>query len=154
MLVKSYDKSVEINHNPNCPNIPDHLYIILIIGCSGSDKISVLLNLIKHQRPVIDKIYLNVKDPFESEYQLLLNEREKVLFNHEMNPKSFVDYSQTIDDVCQNLEDYDPRKKRKVLIVIDYMIADMEVNKTLKPRVSELFMRGRKINIISKCLKL
>ena len=64
--MKNYDKSVEINHDPNWPYIPDHLYRILIIGGSGSAKTNVLLDLIKHQRPDINKIYLNVKDPVES----------------------------------------------------------------------------------------
>ena len=76
--MKNYDQSVEKNHNPNWPYIPDHLYRILIIGGSGSEKTNVLLNLIKHQRPDIDKIYSYVKDPLESKYQLLINGREQV----------------------------------------------------------------------------
>ena len=73
----------------------------------------MLLNLIKHQRPDIDKIYLQVKDPFESKYQLLINGREKV--GHEIlkNPKAFIDYSQTIDDVYENFEDQNPKKKKR-----------------------------------------
>ena len=63
--MKNYDQSVEINHNPNRPYIPDHRYRILIIGSLGSGKTIVLLNLIKHQQPDIDKIYLYIKDPFE-----------------------------------------------------------------------------------------
>ena len=63
------------------------------------------------------------------------------------NPKAFTDYSQTIDDVSENLEDYNPTKKREVLIVFDDMIADMESNKILNPIVTELFLRGRKVNI-------
>ena len=55
--MRNYDQSVEINHNPNFPYIPDHHYKILIIGGSGSENANVLLNLIKHQRPDIDKIY-------------------------------------------------------------------------------------------------
>ena len=62
----------------NPAHIPDHSYRILIIDGSGSGKNNVLLNLIKHQRPDIDKIYLCVKDPFESKNQLLINAREKV----------------------------------------------------------------------------
>ena len=58
-----YDESAEINHNPNWPYIPDHPYRILIIGDWGLGKTNVLLNLIKHQRPDIDKIYLYVQDP-------------------------------------------------------------------------------------------
>ena len=76
--IKSCDQSVKINYNPNCLYIPDHPYRILIISGSGSGKTGVLLNLIKHQRPHIDKIYLYVKDPFESKYQLLINGGEKV----------------------------------------------------------------------------
>ena len=64
-MMKNHDQSVEINHNPNRPGIPDHLYIILTVGSSRSGRTNVLLNFIKHQRPDIDKIYLCVKDPFE-----------------------------------------------------------------------------------------
>ena len=77
-MMKNFDQSVEINYNPSWPYIPDHPYRILIIGGFGSRKTNVLLNLIKHQRPDIDHIYLYVKDPFESKYQLLIHEREKV----------------------------------------------------------------------------
>ena len=77
-MMKNYDQSVEIKHNPNWAYIPDHPYRILIIGGSGSEKTNVLLNLIKHQRPDIDKIYSYVKDPLESKYQLLINGREQV----------------------------------------------------------------------------
>ena len=59
------------------------------------------------------------------------------------NPKTLTDYSQRNDDVYENLEDYNPKKERKVLIVFD----DMEVNSKLKPIVAKLFMRGRKPNI-------
>ena len=57
-MMKNYDQSVEINHNPNWPYILDHPYRIFIIGGSGSGKTNVLLNLIKNQQPYIDKIYL------------------------------------------------------------------------------------------------
>ena len=76
--MKNCDQSVEIDHNPNWPYIPDHPYIILIIGGSGSGKTNVLLNVTKNQRPDIHKNYLYIKDPFESRYQLLINGREKV----------------------------------------------------------------------------
>ena len=103
----------------------------------------MLLNLIKHQRPDIDKIYLYVKDPFESKYQLLINGREKVGIENLKNPKAFIGYSQTIDDVYENLEDYNPTKKRRLLIVFDDMIADMESNKKLSPIVTKLFLAGK-----------
>ena len=102
----------------------------------------MLLNLIKYQRPDqqpdIDNIYLNVKDPFESKYQLLIKEK-KIAIKELKNPKKFIDYSQTIDDVYGSLEDYNPTKKRKVLIMLDDMVADMEANKKLSPIVTELF---------------
>ena len=66
-MMKNYDQSVEINHNPNWPYIPDHFYRILLIGGSGPGKTNVLL-----KRPDIDKIYLYVKDQFESKSQLLI----------------------------------------------------------------------------------
>ena len=78
MIMKNYDQLVKTNHNPNWPHIPDHAYRILIIGDSRSGKTNLLLNLIKNQRPDIDKIYLHVKDSFESKYQLLMSGREKV----------------------------------------------------------------------------
>ena len=57
----------------------------------------------KHQRPDIDKIYLYTKYPLESKYQLLINGREKVGIEHLKNSKPFTDYSQTINDVYENL---------------------------------------------------
>ena len=68
----------------------------------------MLLNLIKNQQPDIDKIYLHVKDPFESKYQLLIKGRKKIGLENLKNPKAVIDYSQTID-VYENLEDYNPR---------------------------------------------
>ena len=67
-----------MNHNPNWPCIPDHRYRIFITFGSGSVKTNGLLNLVKHQRPDFDKIYLYIKDPLESNNQLLVNGSEKV----------------------------------------------------------------------------
>ena len=77
-MMKNYDESFEINHNPNWPYISDHPHRILIIGGSESGKRTELLNLIKQQQTDIDKIYLNIKDPFESKYQLLIKRRVKI----------------------------------------------------------------------------
>ena len=73
--------------------------------------------------------YLYVKDPFESKYQLLINEREKVGIENLKNPKEFIDYSQKIDDVYKNMKEFNSTKKRRVLIVFDDMIAGIESNK-------------------------
>ena len=106
----------------------------------------MFLNL-KHQRPDIDKIYLYVKDPFKSKYQLLISGREKVGIEILKNSKAFIDYSQKIDDVFKHFKDYGQRKKRRVLIVFDDMIVDKKSNKKWSPIVTELFLRGRKLNI-------
>ena len=98
-ILKDDDQSVEMNQNLNWPYIPEHPYRILIIGASGSGKTNVLLSLIKNQRPDVDNIYLYVKDPFESKYQLLMSVWEKVVIKKLKNSKPFIDYSQTIDDV-------------------------------------------------------
>ena len=92
------------------------------------------MNLIKNQRPDIDKIYLYVKDPLESKYQFFIKGREKVGIKKLKNPKAFIDYSETVDDVYENLEDCNPTKERKVF---DDMIADMEFNKKLCSIVTE-----------------
>ena len=160
--MKNYDKLVEIDHNPNWPYISGHPYRILIIGGSGSGKTKMLFNLVKNQRPAIDKIYLYIKDPFESKYQLLINEREKAGIKKLKNPKAFIDYSQTIDNVYENLEDYNPTKKRRVLIVFHNMIGDMECNRKLSPIVTELLLREENSifhsflyhSLTSKCLEL
>ena len=56
-------------------------------------------------------------------------------------------HSRTIDNIYENLEDYNTTKKKTVLIVFDDMITDMESNKKLSPIVTELFLRQRKLNI-------
>ena len=59
---------------------------------------------------------------------MFINGREKIGMENLKNPKVFTDYSQTIDNVFENLEDYNPTKKRKVLIVFDDLVADMKYN--------------------------
>ena len=129
--MKNNDHSIKINHNPYWFYIP---YRILIIGGSSSGKTNALLNLIKHQWLDTDKIYLYVKDPFESKFQLLTNGREKVGNKNFKNLKLFVDFSQT-NDVYENLEDINPTKKRRVLMVFDGLIAHMKSNKKLYKNV-------------------
>ena len=58
-----------------------------------------------------------------------------------------MEYSNDMQDIYKNIEDYNPGKKRKILTVFDYMIADMINNKKLNPVVTELFIRGRKLNL-------
>ena len=132
------------SHNLKWPYIPNHPYRILIIGGSGSGKTNALLNLINNQ-PDIDKIYLYAKDPYEAKYQYLINKREGVGINHFNDPKAFIEYSNDMHDVYKNIDEYNPDKENKILIVFDDMIADMIHNKKLNSIVTELFIRGRKL---------
>ena len=77
------------------------------------------------------KIYLYAKDPYEKKYQYLINKRGKVGLDHFKDPKPFMEYSNDMQDVYQDIEDCDPGKKRKILILFDGMIADMINNKKL-----------------------
>ena len=83
----------------------------------------------------------------KKKYQYLINKREKIGLNHLNDPKAFMEYYNDMQDVYKNIEDYKPIKKRKVLIIFDDMIADMINNNKLNPIVTELFIRGRKLNI-------
>ena len=141
-----YANENKIEHNSKWRYIPDHPYRILIAGGSGSGKTNALLNLINNE-PDIDKTYLYAKDPYEAKYQYLINEREKVGLDHFKYPKAFIQYSNDMVGVYKNIENYNPGKKREILIVFDDMIADMINNKKLNPVVTELLIRGRKLNI-------
>ena len=149
---EDYDNENKTDYNKNWPYISDHLYRILIIGGSGSGKTNALLNLIENQ-PDIDKIYLYAKDPYEAKYQYLINKREGVGINHFNDPKAFIEYSNDTRDVYKNLNYYkiinyyNPDTENKTLIVFDDMIADMIRNKNLDSIVTELFIRGKKLNI-------
>ena len=134
----NYDDYVSQNrteHNRNWQYIPDKPYRILIIGGSGSGKANVLLNLIENQSD-IDKIYLYAKDPNESKCQYLINKREVVRINHFNDPKAFIEYSNDMHDVYKNIDEYNPDKENKILIVFDDMIADMINNKKLNSIVT------------------
>ena len=109
------------------------------------------MNLINNQ-PDIDKIYLYAKDPYEAKYQYLINKREKVGLDHFKDPEDFMEYSNDMEDVYKHIENYSPGKKRKILIVFDDIIVDMINNKKLNPVVTELFIRGRKLNISIVCI--
>ena len=141
-----YINENKIEHNSKWPHILDHPYRILTVSGSGSGETNALLNLINNQ-PDIDKIYLYAKDPYEVKFQYLIDKPEKVGLDHFKDPKAFMEYSNDMEDVYKNIENYNPGKKRKILIMIDDMIADMINNKKLNPVVTELFIRGRKLNI-------
>ena len=134
------------NHNEKWPYIPDHPYRILIIGGSGSGKANTLLNLVNEQKD-IDKIYLYAKDLSEPKYEHLIKNRENAGIKHVNDGNAFVEYSNTMDDVYKNIDDYNPTRRKKILIVFDDMIADIMTNKKFQAIIKELFIRCRKINI-------
>ena len=107
------------DYNPNQVQISDYLYRILIVGGSGSGKTNSLLNLISHQSDSTDLKHLNYH-------------------------KTFMEHSIDIDNIYKNIEEYNPTKKRKILIVLDDRIANMLSNKELNPVVTELFIKRQK----------
>ena len=141
-----YVNENKTEHNENWPYNPDHPCRILIVGGSGSGKINVLLNLTKNQAD-IDKIYLYAKDLYKAKYQYLINKREGAGIDHFNDTKAFIEYSNDMHDVYKNTDEYNLDKDNKNLIVFDDMIADMINNKKLNSIVTELFIRGRKLNI-------
>ena len=113
-----YTNEYRTEHNKNWPYIPDHPYRILIIGGSGSGKTNALLNLINKQ-PDIDKIYLYAKDPYEAKYQFLINKRESTGLKNFNDPKTFIGYSNDMQNVYKNIDEYNPEKECKILIVFN-----------------------------------
>ena len=141
-----YVNENKTERNKNWPYIPDHPYRILIKAGLGYGKTNWLLNLIENQ-PDIDKIYLYTKDPYEAENQSLINKREGVGIDYFNDPKAFFEYSGDMHDVYKNIDDCNPDEENKIIIVFDNIIANMIYNKKLNSIATELFIRGRKLNI-------
>ena len=104
-------------------------YRRLIIGPSGSGKTNCLLNSIQKDNNIIDKIYLYAKDLEEQKYQLLIKKREQAGIKNLKNPAAFIEYSNNMDDVHDDIEDCNKKRKRKFLIVFDDMISHIMSNK-------------------------
>ena len=117
----------------------------MIIGGSGSGKRNTLLNLINEQHD-LEKIYLYAKDLNEPKYKILIKKHEDAGIKHLNDPNAFIECSNTMDDVYENIHDYNSSRKRKILIVFD-MIADIMTNKKFQAMIKELFIRCRKLNI-------
>ena len=125
---------------------PDHPHRILIIGVSGSGKTNALLNLLSQQDDIY-KIYLYVQDLSEPRYEFLIKKREDVGIKYFNDPSAFIDCSNTMDDVYENIDDCNPNGQRKILIEFDYMIANVMTNKKFQVIINELFIRSTKLNI-------
>ena len=132
-------------HNTKWPFIPDQPYRMLIIGGFGSGKTNASLNLYKEQDD-IGKIYLYAKDLSEPKYENLIKKHKDTGTKHLIDQKEFIECSNTMD-VYKNTDDYNPSRKRKILIVFDDMIADIMTNKKFQAIIKELFIRCRKLNI-------
>ena len=143
---EDYVNEHKFEHNKNWQYILDDSYRILISADSGSRIANLLLNLVENQ-PDIDKIYLYTKDPYGAKHQYLINKRESVGIDHFNDSKAFIEYSNDMHDVYKNIDEYNLAKGNEILIVFDDMIADMIHYKKLNSIVTELFIRGEKLNI-------
>ena len=132
------------NKNENKSN--NWPFRMLIIGPSGSGKTKTLLHLINNLYP-IDKIYLYAKDIHKPKYEYLINKIEQAGIKNLEDPKVFIEYSDDMDDVLDDINNYNKNRDKSVLIVFDDMIADIEYNKKFKKIIKELFYRARKINV-------
>ena len=90
-----------------------------------------MLNLIKEQND-INKIYLYAKDLSEPKYEFLIKKRDDAGTKHFTDPNAFIYCSNTMDDVYENINDHNPNRQRKILIVFDDMIADIMSKKKKK----------------------
>ena len=118
----------------------------MIIEGSGSGKTHALLNLIKEQDD-IDKICLYAKDLRKAKYGFWIKKHEDVQTNHFNDLNTFIEFSNTMDDVYENIDNYNTNRQRKILVVFDEMIADIMSNKKFQTIIKELFIRCRKLNI-------
>ena len=134
------------SNNKSSSERNDWPFRMLIIGPSGSGKTNTLLHLINNLHP-IDKICLYAKDIDEKKCQFLINKREKAGLKDINDPKAFIEYSSDMSDALDDIKNYNKNIDKKVLIIFDDMISDIEYNKDFEKIIKELFYRGRKINI-------
>ena len=78
----------------------------------------------------MDKINFYAKDLYEAKYQFLIKKRKGVDLKEYNDSKAFITYSNDMDDIQENTEEYNPRKERKILIGFNDIIADILSNKT------------------------
>ena len=135
------------NKNENKDN--NWPFRMLITGPSGSGKTNTLLHLIQNlnETTPVDKIYLYTKDLTESKYEFLINNRKNAGIKHFNDSTAFIEYSNDMDDVFGNIDDYNKKRKRKVLLVFDDMIADIMSSTKFQAIIKELFITCRKLNI-------
>ena len=138
--------NIVINKNTSSLEDNDCPFRMLIIGPSRSGKTNTVPHLINNLHP-IHKIYLYAKDIHEPKYEYLINKREQAGIKNLNDPHAFIEYSDDMNDVLDDINNYNENRDKKVLIVFDDMIADIEYNKNFKQIIKELFYRARKINV-------
>ena len=124
----------------------DWPFRMLIIGPSGSGKTNTLLHLVNNFHP-IDKIYLYAKDTDEKKYQYVINKREQAGIKNLNDPHVFLEYWNYMNDVLEDINNYNKNRDKKVLLIFDDMIADITRSEKVKAIVKELFITCRKLNI-------
>ena len=89
---------------------------MLIIEPSRSGKTNSLFNLIQNlnETTPIDKIYLYAKDSSEPKYEFLINNRKNAGIKHFNDSTVFIEYSDDMDDVFTNIDDYNKKRKLKL----------------------------------------
>ena len=90
---------------------------------------------------------MHARDLSEPKYEYLIKKCEDAGIKHVNNSNAFIECSNTVDDAYENIDDYNPIRKRKKLIVFDNMIADIMDNRRFQAIIKELFVRCRKLNI-------
>ena len=114
---------------------------MLIIGPSGSGKTNTLLQLINNFHPIDFILY--AEDTDEKKYQFLINKREQAGIKNLNDPHAFIEYSNDMNDVLDDINNYNKNRDKNVLIVSDDMIADIMRSEKFKAIVKELFIRCR-----------
>ena len=125
----------------------DWPYRKLIIVPSRSGKTNYLLNSIQKNNNIIDKIYLYAKDLEEPKYKLLIYKFEQAGINFNNDPAAFIEYSNSMDDILSDINDYNKKRKRKVLMICDDMISHVTSDRKAQELLKDLFIRCRKLNI-------
>ena len=120
-----------VSNNKSSSERNDWPFRMLIIGPSGSSKTNTLLHLINNLHSIY-KIYLYTKDIDEIKYPFLINKREQAGLKHLNDPKAFIEYSNDMRETLDDIKNYNKNRDKKVLIVFDDMIADIEYNKDFK----------------------
>ena len=87
------------------------------------------------------------KDLSEPKYEFLIKKREDAGIKHLNDSDAFIECFNTMNDVYENIDNYNPSIKKKILIVFDDMIADIMTNKKFQSIIKGLFIRSRKLNI-------